>query len=358
MSTELYELKTLNLKHQCDRIQLKDFLEREDLSLDADLDYALCISDGDKIIASGCAAGNVLKCIAVNESYQGQTITNRIMTYLRLRAYHEGFASLFLYTKPENEAVFKDLGFFLIASSENAILMENTSDGCQRYIDSLVLPENRKEAAVLVKNCNPFTLGHRYLIEKACRDHEVVHLFILKEDLSVFSFNDRMNLVRRGTKDLKNLYIHEGRDYIISRATFPSYFLKDQKILDRNHALLDLDLFSKKIAPSLGITTRLVGEEPFCPVTSLYNSLMKEILPPRGIKVVEIPRKEVEGAAVSATKVRKALAVGNIDQLKNWVPPSTYSFLISADGARYGKMIREKEHEDHENRLSRNTGVQ
>jgi len=343
MLTESYELKTMNLNHPGDRRALEDFLRTEDLSLDPDIDYAIGMTDNDSLIACGCAAGNVLKCFAVAAAYKNQGLTSRVMSFLRLNAYHKGMTSLFLFTKPENESIFSDLGFSVLASSPDAVLMENDPLGCENYVQSLDKPGISGRTAALVMNCNPFTLGHRYLIERACTDFDTVHLFILKEDLSVFSFSDRIKLVRRGTEDLSNLYIHEGRDYIISRATFPEYFLKEKKIMDQTHARLDLDLFARKIAPLLGITDRLVGEEPFCPVTSLYNALMKEILPPRGINVTVIPRKEVGGSAVSATKVRQALGEGNLDLLKQWVPPSTYDFLKSEDGARYGKRIREME---------------
>jgi len=341
MLTEFYELKTINLNHPGDRRELENFLEKENLSLEMDIDYAVVMTDRDSLIACGCASGNVLKCFAVAEAYKNHGLISRIMSFLRLNAYHKGIATLFLFTKPENEKIFSDLGFYLLASSPEAVLMENSPHGWKNYIQSLSKPKISGRTAALVMNCNPFTLGHRYLIEKACTGFDTVHLFILKEDLSVFSFSDRIKLVRSGTEDLKNLYIHEGKDYIISRATFPEYFLKDKKIMDQTHARLDLNLFAKKIAPSLGITARMVGEEPYCPVTSSYNTLMKEILPSQGITVTEIPRKEVDHLAVSATKVRQALAEGKLELLKNWVPLSTYNFLISEDGAQYGKQIRE-----------------
>ena len=317
------------------------FLEQEGLVPDWDLDYAVVLMDNDAIIASGCAAGNVLKCIAVHNAYQGQALTNKVMTLLRLRAYHEQYDKLFLFTKPENETVFSDLGFTLLAAAPKAILMENSEEGCETWLASLDRPEGNPPSAALVMNCNPFTLGHRYLIEKACDENETVHLFVVREDLSVFPFKDRMELIRRGCEGLDNLYIHEGRDYIISRATFPGYFIKEQKVLDENHARLDLDLFARKVAPGLNIKKRYVGEEPFCPVTSSYNEKMKEILPAAGIDVVEVPRMEVEGRAVSATKIRKALAEGTLEEIKDQVPATTYAFLISEQGSRIGKKLRE-----------------
>lgn len=358
MSANQYTLRTLNLRLKNKRVLLNDFLESEGLTLDADVDYSVCIEDGDRIIACGSAAGNVLKCIAVNHEYQGQGLLNRIMTYLRIMGFNKKYPSLYLFTKPDNESVFHNLGFFKLASAPEAVLMENISDGVQSYLTSLKIPKEISFAASIVMNCNPFTLGHRYLIEKACSENEIVHLFVLKEDLSVFPFELRMKLVQEGTADLKNLFIHEGRDYIISHATFPTYFMKEQKILNETHARLDLDLFSRKIAPALGITKRYVGEEPFCPVTSLYNTLMKELLPGMGISVIEIPRKTAADGAVSATKVRKALIEEKFDELKRWVPESTFSFLTSPEGKKIGDTLRGNTYENSENRTRGVTGVQ
>ncbi|OQY32971.1 MAG: [citrate (pro-3S)-lyase] ligase [Spirochaetaceae bacterium 4572_59] len=342
MSAEQYEIRTINLRRASERNQLKTFLLQENLTLESDLDYAICLMDGDRIIGSGCASGNVLKCIAVDVDYQGQALTNRIISYLRLRGFHEGYSSLFLFTKPGNETVFSELGFFTLAKSPDAILMENRSDGFQIYIDSLKIPDDSMPAASIVMNCNPFTLGHRYLIEKACGENERVHLFVVKEDLSVFPFDQRMSLIQEGCSDLKNLFIHEGRDYIISHATFPTYFIKDSKIINDSYARIDLDLFARRIAPALSITKRYVGEEPFDVVTSRYNQLMKEILPENGVDVVEIPRKSCSDGAVSATKVRKAMADNRYGELKNWVPPTTYDFLLSEEGQKIGEIIKRK----------------
>ncbi|MBN2627163.1 MAG: [citrate (pro-3S)-lyase] ligase [Spirochaetales bacterium] len=346
MFTGQYDVKTINFGRETEKADLREFLAGEDLSLDGDIDYAVCLFEGDRIIASGCAASNVLKCIAVAAPYQGQQLTNRIMSLLRIRAYHEGFPGLFLFTKDINEAVFRDLGFFPLARAPGVILMEDKEEGWRRYLEELNIPEGeRGTSAALVMNCNPFTLGHRYLVEMACRENDRVHLFLVKENLSVFPYDVRLKLVREGTADLDNLSIHEGRDYIISHATFPTYFIKEKKVINESHARIDLDIFSRLIAPELGIVRRYVGEEPYCPVTSLYNRIMEEMLPGRGIEVVTIPRKEAAGGAVSATKVRKALAEEDWDTLEGWVPPTTLRFLQSEDGRRIGNLIRKHQEE-------------
>ena len=46
---------------------------------------------------------------------------------------------------------------------------------------------------------------------------------------------------------------------LVSNATFPSYFLKDEAAVIDGHARLDLAVFTK-IAAALNITARYVGE--------------------------------------------------------------------------------------------------
>ncbi len=77
-------------------------------------------------------------------------------------------------------------------------------------------------------NANPFTLGHQFLVEKAAKECDWLHLFVVQEEGSEFSFFDRFEMIKAGTRHIDNITIHPGSKYIISRATFPTYFIKDQ----------------------------------------------------------------------------------------------------------------------------------
>ena len=63
-----------------------------------------------------------------------------------------------------------------------------------------------------------------------------------------------------------------------------------------------------------------------------------EILPEYGMEVVLVPRKELHHTAISASIVREKLKEGKIEELKEFVPPTTFEFLISPEG----KEIEEK----------------
>ena len=120
-------------------------------------------------------------------------------------------------------------------------------------------------------------------------------------------------------------------------ATFPSYFLKDQAVesIARVQAVLDATLFKERIAPALQIKTRFVGEEPLSPVTEVYNESMREIFSDT-LALTVVPRIELEGQVISATRVRKALKEDDFQTIKKLVPATTYLYLIE----NYGKINR------------------
>lgn len=181
----------------------------------------------------------------------------------------------------------------------------------------------------IVMNCNPFTLGHRYLIERACAWEGVDRLiiFVVEEDRSFFRFEDRIEMVRIGTADLKNVIVIPSGKYIISAQTLPGYFEKDENPDIVFDAADDLDLFSNVIAPELNISVRFAGEEPIDGYTRQYNKAMSSVLPEHGIEFVEIPRKEHDGIVISASRVRKLMKEKRYEKIKALVLPSVYVFL-------------------------------
>ena len=178
---------------------------------------------------------------------------------------------------------------------------------------------------VVVMNCNPFTLGHRYLIEQAAKQVERLYVMVVKEDCSLFAYTERKAMVEQGVADIENVSVIDGSDYAISRATFPTYFLKRLDDAADTQMLLDLDLFRRHIAPALGATVRFVGTEPTDQLTRRYNQLMHETLK----DVREINRLEKDGNAVSASRVRKAMEEGDINTIRQLVPPTTLPYIIA-----------------------------
>lgn len=181
----------------------------------------------------------------------------------------------------------------------------------------------------MVMNCNPFTRGHRYLIEQAQKIVDFLYVFVVEEDSSDFSFKDRFEIVKANCADLKNIKVLPSGKYMISSITFAEYFQKED--LQNQQTMIpamDVRLFGQAIAPTLKITKRFVGEEPLDTVTRQYNETMKEMLPGYGVELVEIPRMELEdGEPINATKVRKLILDGDLKSCEKYLTMQTYLYI-------------------------------
>lgn len=181
----------------------------------------------------------------------------------------------------------------------------------------------------IIMNCNPFTRGHKYLIQYASERVDKLFVFILEEDKSFFKFADRFEMVKRGTADIGNVVVLPSREFMISAMTFPEYFMKDYSQTREVDVTQDLSIFGEYIAPALNIKVRFAGQEPIDLVTQSYNRNMERILPTYGIRFEEIPRLTVDGEnVISASKVRKLLKEKKYDDLKRYVPDTTFDYLM------------------------------
>jgi [citrate (pro-3S)-lyase] ligase len=324
--------------------ELRGFLGQNGLKYDGGAEYSVILREEGRIAASGSLEGGVLKCIAVSPEFQGSGAAARIVTELIGEAARRGLYHLFIFTKPENEELFGSLGFFTISKTAGVLLMENKKNGIKNFTAALKdvpgehdAPPLRKAAqsgtiGAVVVNCNPFSKGHRYLIETAAKQCALLHVFVVAENKSAFPADVRLRLVKAGTADLPHVSVHSTGPYLISSATFPDYFLKDTVSPEQVNTELDIAIFAEHFAAPLGITVRFAGTEPFDPVTSKYNRQMAETLPRYHIRFVEIPRLEKGGRAVSAGRIRELLAEKNFDAVRELVPPTTMEYLLSLKG--------------------------
>ncbi len=303
---------------------VREFLLKSGLFPDSDADFTVYLTNyAEKIIATGSIQGNILKFIAVDGSEQGTGAAAAVVSELVNYAYHEGIYKLFLFTKPDKELMFRSMGFYALTKTDSAMILENDSTGLKKYLASLKRQPDSdvpQTIGAIVANCNPMTLGHMYLIETAAEKCDYLHLFIVSEDRSLFPAQMRYDIVCEATAHIKNLYVHKTSDYIISSATFPTYFIKERSTAAQVNADLDLTLFGERIAPALNINTRFVGTEPFCEVTNEYNQRMQVILPRFGIEVLEIPRKD----DISASRVRELMSSGDLNAIRSLVPDASY----------------------------------
>lgn len=321
--------------------QIDALLQNEGITRDAHLDYICAMRDvDDEIIATGSCFGPTLRCFAVSSEHRGEGLLNEIISHLMEVQQARGNLHLFLYTKVNSAKFFGSLGFYEIARVDGTLVfMENRKSGFPNYLKNLEKTKRAGVSAALVMNANPFTLGHQYLVETAARNCDILHLFVLSEDASLVPFAVRKKLVQAGVAHIPNVVLHDSGPYIISSATFPSYFLKDEAAVIDGHARLDLAVFTR-IAQALNVTHRFVGEEPTSQVTGLYNKIMAEELPKAGIQCHIIPRKEAGGRAISASTVRVALQNGDWERLKSLVPPTTLDYFTSPEAVPVLERIR------------------
>jgi len=326
--------------------QVDALLEREGIRRDRNLDYTCGVYDDDgALIATGSSFGSTLRCFAVSDEHRGEGLLNEVVSHLLERQFARGCSHIFLYTKPESARFFSDLGFSEVARAERAVFMENRRGGFASYCAGLTRTPPGKTAAI-VMNANPFTRGHRYLVEKAAGENDFVHLFVLSEEAGPIPFALRRRLVQDGVADIPNVVLHDSGPYIISSATFPSYFLKDGDDAIRAQAALDVAVFGE-IARALGVTRRYVGDEPTSRVTSLYNEVMAARLPELGVDCTVVPRMETGGRVVSASAVRQAIHDGALDTVADMLPESTYRFFASPEAARVVQAIRAMDEAKH-----------
>lgn len=350
------EIQTLNPTTPRQRQRIEAFLKRNGLRFDDMHYYAAVTNDDGEMIAGGGLKGNVIKCVAVDDAHKGEAIANTLISHLIAHANEEGHSNVMLFTKPKNRQLFESLSFRLLAEAPEAVLMETGIGGINNMVEQLkkikeegeVCKENNQECkeeektnlnittpqhlntttprrGVVVMNCNPFTLGHRYLIEQAAKQVERLFVMVVREDCSLFAYAERKAMVEQGVAHLKNVTVIDGSEYAISQTTFPTYFLKRLDDAADTQMLLDLDLFRRHIAPALGATVRFVGTEPTDRLTRRYNQLMHEVL----ADVREIARLEKEGNAVSASRVRKAMEQGDMSTIRQLVPPTTLPYIIA-----------------------------
>ena len=329
---------------------MEALLEREGLRRDPWLDYAAGVFDGGELVAVGGCAGSTLRCLAVDHDRRGEGLLAGLVRHLIEVQYQRGNYHLFLYTKGSAAPQFQDLGFHEIArDGQRAVFLENRRHGFSDYLRALQAEspaDPGTPVGAIVMNANPFTLGHQYLVEQAAAACGTLHLFAVSEDLSAFPAEDRLALIRAGTAHLTNVVCHRTDSYLISRATFPSYFLADDDAAALAQARLDGAVFAR-IAQALNITLRFLGTEPTSHVTALYNQALEEVLPPAGVACRILPRKELAGAPISASTVRQALKDGDWALAERLVPPTTADYFHSEKGQRVVARLRSMEQVQH-----------
>lgn len=311
-----------------DHNQWSEFLQAGGLHPAEDATYTVGIYDGEELIATGSLSDNIIKYLLVCKRYQSENLLTQIIVHLIERLHEEDIFHYFVYTAPDKEVIFRSLGFKKIMNTKEVLFMEQGEPSFDDYLNYIARFDHPGENGSIVMNANPFTLGHKYLVEQARKVCDHVYVFVVSEEKSEFSSPERFALVKNGLKEFEDVTVLPARDYMVSSLTFPAYFLKDRAELNVAgvQARLDATLFKERIAPVLHIKKRFVGEEPYSKVTNVYNEAMKEVFRP-DLSLTILPRLAIEGEIVSATKVRQALQDHNEPLVQSFVPDTVLAYL-------------------------------
>ena len=317
------------------REQIWDMLEAFDLQDVEEADYTVGVFDEQHLVGFGSLRNDVIVGVVVRREAQNEGISAKIISHLIQVAVDQGKSTVYLFTKPEKAHFFFGLGFRLVAEAPpHAVMLEWGDNALAFYLERTRRQafDGLPESAVIVMNANPFTCGHRFLVEKAAAENEYLYVVIVEEDRSLLSFDVRFVLAQKCTAHLENVRVLSGGHYAVSALTFPSYFTQEHRMAEA-HASMDLALFTAHLAPALNVKMRYIGMEPYNEVTRVYNETMKQLLPAQGIRVVEVPRVSVGGETVSACAVRYLLAQpeqkeNNMMKLRSLVPPPTYAYIV------------------------------
>lgn len=317
-------VEIFNTNFEKNELKLIEFLKENNLVYDYDIDLCLVIKNNNKIVACAARKNNVFKMIAVSKEYQSLDYVAKMISELISISHNQGIYHYFIFTKSSYFPHFKNLNFKLLVEFEGVGLLEYGRINFADYYTKYALEANQNNG-VIVMNCNPFTLGHYYLIEASSKLVDNLIVFIVEENRSFFSFEDRIDLVKNGCKDLKNVRIIPSGPYIISAATFPTYFLKSIDEKTYYYTNIDLLLF-KIIMNQMNLNIRFFGDEPNDKLTNMYLDQARKIL---HNKIHIFKRISVNNQIISASLVRKYIEEANFEKIRTLVNDYTFKFIYN-----------------------------
>ncbi|CAD5896689.1 (Citrate (pro-3S)-lyase) ligase [Carnobacterium maltaromaticum] len=323
------QVKDLYLQNPYHQAAWQKIVLSENLRPEHNLSYTAGIYAGDQLVGTGSLQNNVIKEVAILKEYQGGEAFNLLLSHLMVQLSNRGYYHYFVFTKPFYQQTFEHIGFKVVATTKEACLLEKGNHSIADFVKKIskeVLKKNQ-QVGCIVMHANPFTNGHLYLIEKAAERCQQVIVFVVETNGGMFSYGERLALVKAGINHLKNVAVVGGGAYMVNFATFPSYFIEEEDQVIHYQTILDATIFKERIAPTINCAIRFVGEEPFSHTTYLYNQALIEVLPPE-ILVEVIPRKKnTDNQTICASKVREMIRASDSEKLSDFVPPTTRAFI-------------------------------
>ena len=332
-------IKEALLQEELKKIEI--FLNKFSLKLDPNLTKTYYIeNDNCDIIGTISCQDYIIKDLAVDETYQSENLAsllvNEILNYFR----SNNIYNYQVFTKPIYKNIFISLGFKKIVETDKVIMLEGGVTFINDKLKEINKIINNKfgeinqntDLGCVVINGNPITNGHMHIIEEASRNHKLVVLFVVEEDKSEFTFEERFSFAYLSTMRLGNVCVIPSSKYIVSSSTFPSYFLKDETEVSEQYSKIDALIFKEYFMKQLFIKKRYVGTETISKMVN-YNNILKETLQD---DLVIMNRLTENGEVISASKVRSLLKEQKYDEALLYVPREISYILKSVASSKYG----------------------
>lgn len=320
--------------------QVKIFLASFGLRYEKDIDKTLYIEENGNIIATISKAKDIIKCLAISSNYQSENLSSVLVSKILEKMHEENIYSYMVFTKAIYENTFINLGFKKLVNTSNTVMLEGGVDSIEDAIKKMKVKINAEYGTItddikvgsIVMNANPVTLGHQYLIEQSIKENDLTLVFVVEEDNQEFDFQSRYGLVYLTCKKYENVVVLPASKYIVSKNTFPTYFLKED-IVDKEISLVDGLIFKNYFMKHLKIDRRYVGSEVKEKMND-YNMTLKEILED---KLILLERISLDGQVVSASHVRELLKEGSIEKALTYIPRECHSIFKMIAYGKYGK---------------------
>ena len=299
-------------------------LEENDLELDKLIDKTFYLEEDSEIIGTISCYKNIIKCVALKKGYTGSGYFEKLVSEMINHIYQKGITNIMVFTKPIYEMQFKSMGFKEIVKTDNVITLEYGLSNIDKVLKSYKnkiesyfnIELEKSNIGAVVINGNPVTLGHEYLIETASKNHSFVIVFLLEEDLSYFTYKERMTLAYLAFLPYRNVLVVPSTDYIVSSLTFPGYFLKEESKKNKEWAKVDALIFKNYFMKELNIKARFVGTEEKG-YMKVYNDTLQEVLQD---KLVIVDRIKNNDKVISASAIRKLIEEEKIDEAMESIP--------------------------------------
>lgn len=196
----------------------------------------------------------------------------------------------------------------------------------RQYFNDFCGEKYNSVGAVVMKG-DPFSYGHRYLVEQALQQVEFLIIFVIEEDIYQFSFEERYRMIVEGTSDLENVMVVPNDDFVFSRKTYWEYYRPREEGVAVLNAEYDINLFADYIAKPLHITHRFVGQDIKEQMVLVYNEVLKRILPQKGIHYIEVPAISSGDEKRYTSQIRRFLKNKEYDKLCSLIPKRIRPFV-------------------------------